>query len=70
MSAAPPKDPLFSAAVLKLSTAQKGLADTPGFRVVYAGVIRELQVTDAEVEAYIADNRERLLAHIRGDGER
>ena len=67
MPAAPSKDPLFSAAVLKLSTAQKGLADTPGFRVVYAGVIRELGVTDSQVEAYIAEHRDHLLAHIRRD---
>lgn len=58
------KDPLFSAAVLKLSMVRKGLGDTPGFRVIYAGVLKEFGIQDASVEAYISKNKERLLAHI------
>ncbi len=58
------KDPLFGAAVLKLSMIRKGLGFEPGFRVVYAGTLRELQLSDAEVDAYIEKNRERLIAHI------
>jgi hypothetical protein len=60
------RDPLFSAAVLKLSMVRKGMGDSPGFRVVYAGVLKELRLTDAAVEAYIFENRERLLAHLAG----
>lgn len=58
------KDPLFSAAVLKFSMVQKGLGDHPGFRVVYAGTLKELRVTDAQVDRYIVENKERLSAHL------
>jgi len=64
------KDPLFSAAVLKLSMVRKGLGDTPGFRVVYAGVLRELRVSDDDVDAYIAEHRERLLSHLENAASR
>lgn len=64
------RDPLFGAAVLKLSLAQKGLADEPGFRVVYFGTLKELGLTDAEVERYIATNRATLEAHIRGTAKK
>jgi len=60
----PPRDPLFGAAVLKLSMAKQGMISEPGFRVVYAGTLKDLGVTDSEVEAYIEAHRERLLAHI------
>ena len=53
--------------MVKLSLIRKGLADNPGFRVVYAGTLRDLNVTDAEVDAYIAAHRERLYAHLSED---
>ena len=65
MTAADRKDPLFSAAVLKMSLVQKGLADTPGFRVVYVGALKELGISDDEVNAYIADNHDALLRHLQ-----
>ena len=66
----PEIDPLFGAAVLKLSMIRKGLADSPGFRVVYAGCLRDLKVSDAAVDEYIADNMERLSAHLAGDASK
>lgn len=60
----PKRDPLFGAAILKLSFLLEGKADQPGFRVVYFGTLRELSLTDAQVEAYIAANRETLEARI------
>ena len=60
-----PRDPLFSAAIVKLTVAKRGMISEPGFRVVYAGTLRELGVTDSEVEEYIATHREQLEAHIR-----
>ena len=60
----PPVDPVFSAAVLKLSFLMKGIADQPGFRVVYFGTIRDLGITDAEVNAYINEHRSSLEEHI------
>ena len=58
------RDPLFGAAVLKLSMAQKGMIGEPGFRVVYAGTLRELGITDSEVDDYIDKNRSKLDAHL------
>lgn len=60
----PPIDPVFGAAVLKLSFLMKGIADQPGFRVVYFGTIRDLGITDAEVNAYINEHRSALEEHI------
>jgi hypothetical protein len=60
----PSKNPLFSAAVFKLSMLRSGMTGEAGFRVVYAGTLRELGVTDSEVDAYIAAHREELEAHI------
>ena len=57
-------DPLFSAAVFKLSMAKSGMITEPGFRVVYAGTLKELGVSDSDVDAYIAQHRDELLAHI------
>ncbi len=62
-----PIDPIFGAAVLKLSMAKKGLITDPGFRVVYAGTLRELGIKDSAVEAYIAKNRELLEKHIEAN---
>lgn len=61
-------DPLFGAAVLKMSFVMKGMQDDPGFRVVYFGAIKELGLTDSQVNKYIGKNRETLEAHIRSRG--
>lgn len=58
------KTPVFSAAVLKLSLQKKGLADQPGFRVVYHGTLKDLGVTDSEVNAYIAAHGQALEEHL------
>jgi hypothetical protein len=58
------RDPLRGAAILKLSFLLRGMADEPGFRVVYFGTLRELGLTDAEVERYIAIHRQDLEARI------
>ena len=48
--AAQKRDPLFGAAVLKLSFRQRGDEASEGFRRVYEGVLRDLGVSDDEVE--------------------
>lgn len=60
------KDPLFSAAVLKLSFRLRGQEATEAFRFVYDGVLRDLGITDAEVEAYLAEHREAVEVAVRG----
>lgn len=58
-------DPLFGAAVLKLSFVLKGMADEPGFRVVYFGALKELGLTNRQVDAYIAKHRAELESLIK-----
>jgi len=53
-------DPHFGAAVLKLSFIKKGIEDQPGFRVVYHGTLKELDLTDSQVNKYIKKNRTEL----------
>lgn len=59
------RDPLFGAAILKLSFLMRSRADEPGFRVVYFGTLKELGLTNSQVDAYIEQHRERLEAVIR-----
>jgi hypothetical protein len=61
------RDPLYGAAILKLSFLLRGRADEPGFRVVYFGTLKELGLTNHQVDAYIEQHRERLEAAIRGE---
>ncbi|MBN2526597.1 MAG: hypothetical protein JXR76_09390 [Deltaproteobacteria bacterium] len=58
------KDALFGAAILKLSFSQKDMQNTPGFTFVYKGTLRELGVTDGQVDRYISKHKDALLAHI------
>lgn len=51
------KDPLFAAAVLKLTFERRRDEQSPHFKVIYEGVLRDLAVTDADVDAY-------LVAHL------
>ncbi len=60
-----PRDPLFGAAILKLTFAMRGLSDVPGFRSVYLGTLRDLGVAERAVDAYVDAHREELEAHIR-----
>ncbi len=62
------EDALFGAAVLKVSMVQKGLGDTPGFRVVYMGTIKDLGVSDDEVNTYIDAHRQEILHYIEEKG--
>lgn len=60
------KDPLFGAAVLKVSFGMRGDENAEGFRFVYEGVLRDLGVTDDEVDAYLEAHREKVIAAARG----
>ena len=48
---------LFSAAVLRLSFELQDADYREGFRFVYEGVLRDLDVSEADVEAYLAAHR-------------
>ncbi|MBL8957287.1 MAG: hypothetical protein JNK82_41320 [Myxococcaceae bacterium] len=60
------KDKLWGAAVLKMSFRLKDSEDSPAYRAIYPGVLRDLGVDDAEVEKYIAENREAVEKAARG----
>ncbi len=48
---------LFSAAVLRLSFELQDADYREGFRFVYEGVLRDLELAEADVEAYLAAHR-------------
>jgi hypothetical protein len=61
-----PKDKLFGAAVLKMSFRLRGNEDSPAFKGIYPGVLRDLGLEDAQVEAFIRENREAVEKAARG----
>ena len=61
-------DPLDGAALLKLTFLLQGRQDHPNFRVVYRGVLRDLGLTDAQVERHLEQHRERLRAVLAARG--
>jgi hypothetical protein len=60
------KDKLYGAAVLKMSFRLRGDEESPAFRVVYPGVLRDLELQDTDVEQYIQQNREAVERAARG----
>lgn len=64
----PLKDRLFGAAVLKVSFLLRGGPDSPAFKGIYPGVLADLGLTDAQVEEFLAQNREAVEKAARGAG--
>src|SRR6266852_3244736 len=60
------KEKLFGAAVLKMSFRLRGDEESPAFQFVYPGVLRDLELNDAAVEKYIAENRDAVERAARG----
>lgn len=58
---------LFGAAVLKASFQLREALDSPAFKVVYPGVLRDLGLDDAEVDAFISANREAVEKAAKGE---
>ena len=58
--------PTYGAAVLKMSFRLRGDEESPAFRFVYPGVLRDLELEDAAVERYIEENREAVEKAARG----
>jgi glycogen synthase len=59
------EEPIFGAAILKLSFILNRMIDQPGFRVVYFATLKELGLTDHQVTVYINEHRTELEAHIK-----
>ena len=60
------KDKLWGAAVLKASFALRDELESPAFRGVYPGVLRDLGLEDSAVDAYIVEHREAVEKAARG----
>ena len=55
---------LFSAAVLRVSFELQDGQYRDGFRFVYAGVLRDLELAEKDVDEYLAAHRAEVLAAI------
>lgn len=62
------RDPIFAAAVLKLTFQNRKEEQSPQFKEIYLGVLRDLGITDEEVDAYLNDHRADVEAAIRAKG--
>lgn len=60
---------LWGAAVLKMSFRLRGAEESPAFKAIYPGVLRDLDVEDAAVEQFIAGNKERVEKAARGTAQ-
>ncbi|MDP2274616.1 MAG: hypothetical protein Q8N23_18595 [Archangium sp.] len=58
---------LYGAAVLKVSFLLRDASDSPAFKLVYPGVLRDLGLEDKEVDEFIAANREAVEKSARGE---
>ena len=52
--------------MLKLSFTLRGAAESPAFKGIYPGVLRDLGVEEAQVDAFIEENREAVEKAARG----
>jgi hypothetical protein len=68
MSDGPGRDPLFGAAVLRLTFELRGATDDPGFRFVYRKTLADLGLTNDAVRSYIEDHRDALERYISARG--
>ncbi len=58
------EEKLFAAAVLRRSFELRGDEHREQFQFVYSGVLRDLGLEPADVEAYLADHRQEVDAAI------
>jgi hypothetical protein len=64
----PKKNPLFGAAVVKAVLRKRdGVTATSA---LYEGILRDLGVSDEDVEAYLAEHAEEVAQAIRSHGRR
>ena len=55
--------------MLKVSFELRGAEDSPAFKGIYPGVLRDLGLEPAAVDEYIAKNREAVEKAARGKAE-
>ena len=62
------RDPAFKAAVLKLTFNRRKDEQSPQFEAIYKGVLRDLKLTDEEVETYLQSHMPEVEAAIARQG--
>ncbi len=60
------RDRLFGAAVLKTSFVLRGAEGSPAFNTIYPGVLRDLNVTAEQVDAFVGEHRDEVEKAARG----
>jgi hypothetical protein len=63
------KSPLFGAAVVK-AVLRKRARDAEATSTLYEGILRDLGITDQEVEAFLAEHEAEVEQAIRSHGRR
>jgi len=66
----PRRDPLFGAAVLKVSVLERGPGESKAFREIYDGVLADLGITDAQVNAYLDAHRAEVMEALAGQSRK
>lgn len=56
---------LMGASVLRMSFTLSAREGTPEFKAIYEGVLEDLKVTDAQVEAFTRDHRAEVESRAR-----
>lgn len=59
------ENPVEGAALVRLTFSARGELDEPNFKAIYRGVLKDLGVTDDEVQAYISRHKDRLVEKLR-----
>jgi len=64
------RNPLLGAAVLKALLQRRAGEERAKTSTLYEGILRDLGVTDAQVEKYLVEHAEEVEEAIRGHGRR
>jgi len=66
----PRRNPLLGAAVLKALLLRRGGDDRKKTNALYEGILRDLDLTDEDVDRYLAEHGPEVEEAIRGHGRR
>jgi hypothetical protein len=66
----PRRNPVLGAAVLKALLRRRHGDDLKKTQALYQGILRDLDLTDEQVEQYLTDHAEEVEEAIRGHGRR
>jgi hypothetical protein len=69
-SGKPRRNPLLGAAVLKALLLRRGGEERKKTESLYQGILRDLDLTDEDVDRYLAEHRPEVEEAIRGHGRR